>query len=1242
MYNFTKYIRLQTLLQFFHMKCYLSILFIAFSCITYSQLNISFSSVINNQTFNTCNGFIIDSGGQGGPGYSNNEHTVITICSDTPGDIVSVTFNLFSLSTQDDNPSPTQTNVDYMNVYDGTSTSANTLGTYSGTSLQGVVIMATTLNPTGCLTFEFISNTVGTGMFTASASCNTPCADPVAAGKILNGITSDSIRVCVGEPVTFQDNGSFAQPGFNISGYKWDFMDNTTATTANVTHSFNVPGLYHVQLYVTDDNPDNVCKNNNLIDLQVLVATIPDFTGFPGDTTLCIGESVTFTAVPNDYEVLWNGFPSSASITDGCLTDNELGIAQNVDLLQTGFVSGSVITNASQIQSICLGLEHSFMGDLVIQVICPNGQSMILHQQGGGGTQIGIPNPADNIDCSDPSTIGQPYTYCFTPTATQTWVDWVNAQAGWGLTLPAGDYAPIQPFSNLVGCPTNGVWTMSVTDNWAADDGCLFSFSLNLDPSFYPPISTFEPQIGLGVDSSYWHLGGSYVTNISPDGDLITITPTAAGAFNYVYTVIDNFGCSHDTSVNVQVNPNPTVFAGNDTTICNGAQMQLNGQVSGVTGTCNYELILNDAFGDGWNGNTLTVTINGVPSTYTLAMGLTQTYSVPIPDGANVTLAFNVIGSYVSEPSFILNDPNGTQMVSQGPNLSGNTTNSIVVTCPPTFVYSWTPATQVSDATILDPMVTATVPQSYTLSVYPIGHPLCVLTDNVNIGISVSPNAGVDSVLSICSTAAPVDLFPLLGPLAATGGVWINPALQLVVMPYDPVTMNPGTYHYVVNNGGCFDTAKVVVTEINTQITNVQVTNVNCHGANNGSVIITGTNILSYTLNGGTPVNSNSPVILSSLAPGTYTVQVQGGTGCLDDTTFTITEPPALQLTSLTPNMVICPGSTVPLTAQGTGGNGVYIYSWTENGVVIGQGNPFSVTPTATPTQYCVILSEACGSTPDSMCMNIQFETPVVPSVVPDTTGGCYPLTVHFTNTTASANVQTVQVNFGDGSIANYLGLQPFNHIYTQAGIYTVTVTITSTSGCQYVTTYTNLIHAYSYPNANFTMMPSEVSMFDPKTTLVNESSNDVVSYLWNIPNGTPSSSTLDEVSVQFPLDSATIYPITLYVTNQYGCIDSIVHSLVVFEEVILYAPNAFTPDGDDFNQTWRVYTIGIDLYLFNLKIFNRWGEIVWESNDMDVGWDGTYHGELVQDGTYTWLVSAGVKTNDKRVTFTGFIDVLR
>jgi len=156
-----------------------------------AQMEIDFSPVNDGQTFNTCSGFIIDSGGQGGSGYSNNEDVTITICPDNPGDVITISFNTFDLDLFDDDPlaGGNHYNVDEMYVYDGNSTAGNFLGNYNGAGLQGTIIKASSQNPTGCITLRFVSNSSnnpGTWLFTASATCTTPCADPVAGGVLLN------------------------------------------------------------------------------------------------------------------------------------------------------------------------------------------------------------------------------------------------------------------------------------------------------------------------------------------------------------------------------------------------------------------------------------------------------------------------------------------------------------------------------------------------------------------------------------------------------------------------------------------------------------------------------------------------------------------------------------------------------------------------------------------------------------------------------------------------------------------------------------------------------------------------------------------------------------------------------------------------------------------------------------------------------------------------------------------------
>lgn len=1202
----------------------------------FAQMPIPFTAASNNQTFNTCNGFIIDSGGQGGAGYSNNENITITLCPDVPGEIISVVFNLFSLDLTDDNPAPNITNVDVMSVYDGTSTAANSLGTYSGTQLQGVVIEATALNPTGCITLQFNSNSIGTGMFTASVSCETPCNDPFAGGIIVNGITPDSIRVCPGEVINFQEQGSIAQMGFALVDYSWDFMDGTTANGQSVSHSYSTPGQYRVQLFVTDDNG---CSNPNLIDLEVLVGTLPDFTGFPGDTTICLGESMSFSADPDTYEVEWNGFIGSQTIDDGCLPDTLLGVSQDIQLLQTGFAAGTTINNPADIQSICFDLEHSFMGDLVIIIECPNGQSTILHQQGGGGTQIGIPVQADNVDCSDPSTIGVPFTYCFADGATQTWVDWVATNAA--NTIPAGTYLPIDPLSNLVGCPTNGVWTLTVIDNWAADDGTLFSFGLNLDPSFYPPITTFQPDIGANSDSSYWVTPAPYVTSISADANDITVLPTVDGTYNYQYVVIDNFGCTYDTSVNLTVNPNPIVFAGNDTTLCGGNLLQLMGEISGsgASSDCNYSLILEDNFGDGWNGNTITVTVNGVPTTYTLAVGSAQTFSIPVPSGTTVTVTFNANGAFVDECFYSIVDEGGATIFTQGPNLNGVTTNTFVPACSPDFVFDWSPPASLNDPTIIDPLMTLSGNETLTLSVYPIGHPLCVVTDDISVTLAANPDAGVDTAASFCSTAAPVDLLPLLGPTANQTGTWQDPNGNSVVMPYDPSTMPVGNYKYVVDISGCKDSSIVSVSNIVTEITTVTGTDISCNGLLDGTIDFTGINFVEYSINGGGAIASGSPVSINGLGEGVYTIEVISADGCSATETINIDEPPLLTLALNTTDAScfgLCDGEVEVLPA---GGTTPYGFIWNQGVVGDQTGNATAVCAGS----YTVDVVDSRGCTVSG---NYSIGQPldIIPGLLPDTTSGCFPHQVDFINTSASPDIATTEIDFGDGAMETFIGLVPFEHTYADAGIYTVTMTVTTVNGCEYTQVYNELIQAHNKPNANFFVNPDFVSMLEPTVSLYSESSDDVVSWNWTMKDAViPQSATTENViGVSFPSGSPGSYPVTLITENQFGCIDSITRFVTVVNDVLIYAPNTFTPDDDEFNQTWEFYISGIDVFDFNLKIFNRWGEVVWESRDPSVSWDGTYGGKLVQDGTYTWFMECADSENDKKYTFQGHINVIR
>ena len=131
----------------------------------------------------------------------------------------------------------------------------------------------------------------------------------------------------------------------------------------------------------------------------------------------------------------------------------------------------------------------------------------------------------------------------------------------------------------------------------------------------------------------------------------------------------------------------------------------------------------------------------------------------------------------------------------------------------------------------------------------------------------------------------------------------------------------------------------------------------------------------------------------------------------------------------------------------------------------------------------------------------------------------------------------------------------------------------------------------------------------------------------------------------EFPVAEGGNYLISLIATNAYGCSDTAFQEIVITDELAYYIPNAFTPDGDQFNNVWKpVFSDVNDPQNYRAIIYNRWGQIIWESYNPQVGWDGTYgsQGIPVQDDIYIYEVTFGFKSTAKKERITGHISVLR
>jgi subtilisin-like proprotein convertase family protein len=509
-------------------------------------------SIASTDSYTSCEGAVVDSG-LSAADYGANENQTITWCPEAPETVLNLYWVVFDLDA-----------ASTIYIYDGDDNTAPLVGTYSGDELQGQDIFSGEENVTGCMTIEFTSGPGSSGNFGAYASCGYPCDRPFA---IVNPTELQPHYACLNEEVHLEATSSTVADGQEIVEWVWDLGDGTIDNTSGqiLTHTYTSPGLYTMNLSLTDDND---CSNNNLLDYQILVSTNPDFTGTSSNVTMCVGDEVDLTGMIQG--VLYNAEPS-VDFGDGLFIPDDQSQCFYSQLTFTSFNAGAVVNDANvDIQNIFMNFEHSFMGDLTITFICPNGGSILVHQQGGSGTFLG--EPVD--DDLDPDNPGIGYDYWWEPGATNgTWAD--NIQG----TLPSGVYESVQPFTNLNGCPLNGTWEVEVCDLWGQDNGFIFDWSIEFAPELYPEAVSFTPTFGPECDSTWWD--GPSIIDDGGDCNIVTISPNEIGVESYIYRGQNDFGCYYDRTIDVTVvGTIPTVTA-NQTQFC-GSPVQMMANIGDV------------------------------------------------------------------------------------------------------------------------------------------------------------------------------------------------------------------------------------------------------------------------------------------------------------------------------------------------------------------------------------------------------------------------------------------------------------------------------------------------------------------------------------------------------------------------------------------------------------------------------------------------------------------------------------
>ena len=366
-----------------------------------------------------------------------------------------------------------------------------------------------------------------------------------------------------------------------------------------------------------------------------------------------------------------------------------------------------------------------------------------------------------------------------------------------------------------------------------------------------------------------------------------------------------------------------------------------------------------------------------------------------------------------------------------------------------------------------------------------------------------------------------------------------------------------------------------------------------------------------------TPGGQNTQSIsLNNLTTGNYTYgcnmsnTTEDGTICpaFIDTTFSFIQPVLITVNSPT----ICFGESVTLSAVSDGSAGLYF--WSPGGETT---QSIVVSPNTT-SNYTVTYSNPNGCNYQSVSTVTVNPLPVFN--VPDVSI----CADHFVTLTAIPSSYSYNWDHG---ISNNV---PFIPPYTDT--YYVIATDPST-GCVQDGNADVVVHPN--PIANFTDICGSIP-----ATLTNTSIG-AVNYYWDMGDGSPILTTKD-IRYSYTIMDSIFYNVTLIAETEFGCLDTV--SRIFNTPLLFYVPNTFTPDGDEYNNTFiPVFSNKNKVESIHLLIYNRWGEIVFESENIDFGWDGTYKNRKAQDGTYTWeLIFTDNSCIGKKEHLYGHVNLIR
>lgn len=749
----------------------------------------------------------------------------------------------------------------------------------------------------------------------------------------------------------------------------------------------------------------------------------------------------------------------------------------------------------------------------------------------------------------------------------------------------------------------------------------------------------------------------------------LSVSPTTTTTY-YVETVDNsNPSCvsTTRTPVTVTVNPSPTATPGSNSPVCEGGSLNL---TAVTVGSATYAWTGPNSFNSTAEDPVISPATAAAGGTYTLVV--TENGCSSTPANVNVTITPLPVASASS------NSP-----VCEGSaiNLSGNNI--------PSATYAWT-GPNGFNSTAEDPVINPSTAADAGVYSFVITSGGCSsLPATTTVTINALPAAVAGSNSPVCEGS---DI--LLTSSGGTGYSWSGPNA------YANGTQNPtisgatsaenGTYIVTVTDAnGCQNTAQTTVSVVAGETISATGTDITCNGADDGTATAVTSGVGPYTYSWA-PSGGNAATA-TNLQPGSYTVTVTAS-GCSSTASVTINEPAVIALsTSSTPSSCTSPTGTATVVASG--GTGAYTYSWSPSGGNAATTSPVSAgsyTVTVTDANGCqqtatVVVSSLNGpsvsisATSDVSCAGLT-DGSATASASGGTPGYTYAWTPSGGSTATASNLgagtytvtvmdaagctatadavigaptaisiaETITASTcgnADGSISVVAsgGNPGYTYAWTPAGNTATlnnlpggnySVTVTDANGCTASENYTIV------PTGSLNVTTSPVST----TILAGESVALTASVTPSVPGVTyawsPSAGlSCDDCSnpIASP-DQTTIYSVTA--TSPDGCTG--VSSATVFIELVCgeyFMPTIFSPDGNLNNDELCIY--GSCFEQLSLKIYDRWGELVFETSDQSICWDGTYKGKPMNAASYVYVLELTLQ-NGTTISEKGNVTLVR